>query len=107
MDMDDKEFERRSTAVLEWVDGALENCGADLDVNMAAGGVLEVGFPDGSQIIVNRHAAAREIWVAAKSGGFHFRFDGEGWVDTRSGERLDLALSRLVSQQAQCRVSLS
>lgn len=107
MDMDDKEFEQRATAILGWVDEALENCGVDLDLNTGAGGVLEIEFPDGSQIVVNRHAAAREIWVAARSGGFHFRFDGTQWADTRTGESLAAALSRLVSQQARQEVSLT
>ncbi|HEY5764269.1 MAG TPA: iron donor protein CyaY [Rhodocyclaceae bacterium] len=104
--MDDKEFDQRANETLEWIDGALESCGIDLDLNQLAGGVLEVEFPDGSQLIINRHAAAREIWVAARSGGFHFRFDGTDWVDTRSGERLVAALSRLVSLQAQQPVAL-
>ena len=106
MTMDDKEFDQRANETLEWIDGALENCGVDLDLNQSAGGVLEVEFPDGSQLIINRHAAAREIWVAARSGGFHFRFDGTDWVDTRSGEPLVAALSRLVSLQAQQPVAL-
>ena len=106
MTMDDKEFDRRSMEILEWIDAALEDCGVDLDLNQSAGGVLQAGFPDGSQLIINRHAVAREIWVAARSGGFHFRFDGNDWVDTRSGERLVAALSRLVTLQAQQPVTL-
>jgi len=38
--------------------------------------------------------------VAAKSGGYHFRFDGVRWVNTRDGEDLFAALSRLVSAQS-------
>ena len=49
--------------------------------------MLEIEFADGSKIIVNRHGAAREIWVAARSGGFHFRWDGAAWRDTRDGTR--------------------
>jgi len=51
-------------------------------------------------MIVNRHAAAREIWVAARSGGFHFRWDGRQWRDTRNGTELFAALSKLVSAQS-------
>lgn len=98
--MDESEFEQQATAMLARIEAALEACGADLDFELAAGGVLEIEFADGSKIIVNRHGAAREIWVAAKSGGFHFRPDDSGWVDTRSGEDLLAALSRLVSAQA-------
>ena len=58
-----------------------------LDFELKAGGIVEIEFDDGSKIIVNRHGAAREIWVAARSGGFHFRWDGAAWRDTRDGSR--------------------
>ena len=61
--------------------------------------MLEIEFADGSKIIVNRHAAAREIWVAARAGGFHFRWDGSAWRDTRQGSELFGELSKLVSAQ--------
>ena len=51
-------------------------------------------------MIINRHGAAREIWVAAKSGGFHFRHDGSDWRDTRDGSELFAAVSRLASLQS-------
>jgi len=69
--------------------------------------VLEIEFADRSKIIVNRHDAAKEIWVAAKSGGFHYHWDGSCWQDTRSEEELMAALSRLISEQAREPVLLS
>ncbi len=98
--MDDKDFNRLADAALARIDAALEACGADLDFELAPGGVLEIEFADGSKIVVNRHAVAREIWVAAKSGGFHFRWDGAGWRDTRDGAELMARLSALASHQA-------
>ena len=98
--MDDKEFAQRAEIVLAAIEQALEGCGADLDFELAAGGILEIEFADGSKIIVNRHAVAREIWVAARSGGFHFRHDGARWLDTRDGVELFARLSELVSSQA-------
>ncbi len=98
--MDDKDFNRLADAALARIDAALEACGADLDFELAPGGVLEIEFADASKIVVNRHAVAREIWVAAKSGGFHFRWDGAGWRDTRDGAELMARLSALASQQA-------
>jgi len=56
---------------------------------------------------VNRHVAAREIWVAARAGGFHFRWDGSAWRDTRDGGELFAALSRLISAQSGSGVILS
>jgi len=105
--MDEGEFERLATAMLNRIEAALEACDADLDFELAAGGVLEIEFADGTKIIVNRHGAAREIWVAARSGGFHFRHVDGLWRDTRSGEELLAALTRLASAQAGAPVDLS
>lgn len=97
--MDEGEFNALAEATLSRLEAALEACGADLDYELAAGGVLEIEFPNRGKIIVNRHGAAREIWVAAKSGGFHFRPEGGQWLGTRTGEELFKALSRLISEQ--------
>ena len=102
--MDATEFEAAADDMLERIERALETL--ELDFERKEGGVLEVEFDDGSKIIVNRHSAAREIWVAARSGGFHFRGDGGAWRDTRSGEELLAALSRLVSDQLGRRILL-
>jgi len=98
--MEDKEFNALADAALTRIDAAFEASGADVDCQLAAGGVLEIEFDDGSKIIVNRHGVAREIWVAARSGGFHFRWDGTQWCDTRDGAELMDKLSALASQQA-------
>ncbi len=98
--MEDREFNTQADAVLTRIEAALEACGADIDFELAAGGVLEIEFVDGSKIIVNRHGVAREIWVAARAGGFHFRWDGFVWRDTRDGAELLGKLSALASQQA-------
>lgn len=105
--MDDKEFAALAEKILTEIEAALEQCGADIDFEMQAGGVLEIEFANGSKIIVNRHTIAREIWVAARSGGFHFRHDGEVWRDTRSGDELLAKLSTLVSEHAGETVRLS
>lgn len=104
--MDDKEFNGLADEVLTRIEGALEASAADIDFELAAGGVLEIEFADGSKIIVNRHGVAREIWVAARAGGFHFRWDGCGWRDTRDGAELMDKLSQLASQQAGEEVTL-
>ena len=98
--MDDKEFNALADGVLGRIEAALEACDADLDFELAPGGVLEIEFADRSKIIINRHGVAREIWVAARAGGFHFRWDGKAWVDTRDGAELMQKLSALASQQA-------
>jgi len=98
--MEESEFNTLAGQALARIDAALEASEADLDFELAAGGVLEIEFADGSKIIVNRHGVAKEIWVAARAGGFHFRWDGGAWRDTRDGAELMEKLSALASQQA-------
>jgi len=98
--MNEAEFEKLAEAALTDVEAAFEACGVDADLELKEGGVLEVAFPDGAKLIINRHRAAREVWVAARSGGFHFRWDGTAWRDTRSGTELFEALSALASEAA-------
>src|SRR3954470_20934600 len=98
--MDERQFEALAGEALRSIERALEESGVDADVELKEGGVLELEFANGSKIIVNRHAAAREIWGAARAGGFHFRWDGAMWKDTRNGAELFAALSKLVSAQS-------
>ncbi len=98
--MDERDFDRLATQALQSLERALEASAIDADFELREGGIVEIEFDDGSQIIVNRHGAAREIWVAAREGGFHFRWDGMAWRDTRDRTELFAALSRLVSAQA-------
>ena len=98
----ESEFNLLADAALERLDAGLEASGADIDWELKDGGVLEIECADASKIIVNRHGTAREIWVAARSGGFHFRHDpaAGAWVNTRDGKELFAALSSLVSLQS-------
>jgi CyaY protein len=95
--MTEDEFNNLADSALERISQALENSAADCDCELKDGGVLEIEFADGSRMIVNRHLAAQEIWVAAKSGGYHFGWDGARWVNTRDGSELFASLSTLVS----------
>jgi CyaY protein len=105
--MDEAQFDALAEQTLRSVEQALEASGLDADFELKEGGVLEIEFADRSKVIVNRHGAAREIWVAARSGGFHFRWDGAAWRDTRDGGELFAALSRLASLQAGRSVTLA
>ena len=98
--MNDSEFNSLADTALKQIEIGLEASGADVDFSMVANGVLEIEFADGSKIIVNRHGAAKEVWVAARSGGFHFRWDGKTWRDTRDSTELMSSLSALVSIQS-------
>jgi CyaY protein len=101
-DMTESEYTRLADETLRKLEYAIEKAAehADFDYELSAGGVMEVEFADGSKIIINKQSASQEIWVAAKSGGFHFRWDGATWHDTRSNDELFAALSRYASSQA-------
>src|SRR5215813_10646147 len=98
--MNPDDFETQADAMLEKIARFVEASGADCDCETKGTGVLEIEFPDGSRIVVNRHSAAREIWVAAKSGGHHFRYDGSAWVDTRDRRELLVVLSVLIREHS-------
>ena len=104
--MNDSEFNALADATLARIEAGLEDSGVDLDFEMASAGVLEIEFADASKIIVNRHGSAQEIWVAARSGGFHYRWDGVAWRDTRTGEELMGALAKLAGAQSGEKVEL-
>ena len=98
--MTESEFESLAGAAIEALESALEASAPDLDLERKGAGVLEITFENGTKMVINRHGAAREIWVAAKSGGFHFRYGDGHWRDTRSGEELFAAVARLAAEQA-------
>jgi len=97
--MNDTEFEALSEAALAQIEAAV-------DFDRKDGGVLEIECAGGARLIVNRQRPAREIWVAARSGGFHFRWDGAAWRDTRDGGELFAALSRLLTESCGADVRL-
>jgi CyaY protein len=105
----DSEFLAAADATLAAIgaalDRALEASDADVDWSLVDG-ILEIACEDGSKVIVNRHGPNRELWVAARRGGFHFRRDGERWHDTRSGEELGATLARVLKEQAGIDVAL-
>ena len=97
--MTETEFEALADATIAALENAFESGAPDVDLQTKGTGVLEIEFADGSKMVINRHNAAREIWVAAKSGGFHFRHDGAAWRDARGGTELFAAVSKLASEQ--------
>lgn len=108
--MTESEFLSLADGVLRAVETALEQPATldAVDVECSrSGNVLEIEFIDtGSKIIVNSQAPMHEMWVAAKSGGFHYRHDGQCWRNTRDGTELFAALSQMISEQGGAEVTL-
>ncbi len=100
--MTESEFHRAVEAVLARIEAAVESVD-ELDVDLESG-ILTITCEDSSRVIVNRQTPNREIWVAARSGGFHFAWREGEWRDTRSGAELFASLARIVESQAGVRV---
>ncbi|MDH3310297.1 MAG: iron donor protein CyaY [Gammaproteobacteria bacterium] len=97
--MNESDFDKQVTDTLLHIEQAIEESGADIDFE-AAGGILTLEFENGSKIIINKQGAASQIWVAAKSGGFHYSLVEGRWINDQSGGELMSELSRLVSEQS-------
>lgn len=98
--MTETEFEALADRTLAALESAFEASAPGAALESRGAGVLEVEFENGAKIVINRHAAAQQIWVAARSGGHHFRYDGSAWRDTRDGTELFASLSKLASAQS-------
>ena len=101
--MTEQEYQDRAEALLASVEAACDRINdqtdADID-NQRVGAVVTLVFANGSQIVVNLQKPLHEVWMAARAGGYHYRFvDGE-WRDTKSSETFYAALSRCASAQA-------
>ena len=99
----DSEYQQRTSAVLACVeariDAWLQDDVVDIDAHRT-GGLLELSFPNGSKIVLNTQPPLHELWLAARSGGFHYKFMDGSWRDTRDGREFFDALSACASEQA-------
>src|SRR5439155_18322218 len=101
--MNESEFIVLTDRVLNAIGEALDAAGADIDWRVIDG-ILEIDCSDtggaGGKIIVNRHVPNRELWLATRGGGFHYRNENGDWVDTRGGDDLRAQLARALGEQA-------
>jgi len=107
--MNESEFQEIAERTIEDIQNAIDNSGADIDYD-EIGGVLTLEFEDGSKIIFSKQGAMNQLWMAAKSGGFHFNYDevtGLWTCDSGANEEMYAMLSRLASQQAGEEISLA
>jgi len=99
----DSEFHARSDGVLSAIEAALDRwlqCDEiDIDTHRT-GGLLELVFPSGSKIVVNTQPPLHELWLAARTGGYHFRLVDGRWIDSRGGGEFFAMLSQEISAQA-------
>ena len=101
--MTDLEFldkaERLLTGVEIICDRLNDDTDADVD-NQRVGGMVTLTFPNRSQIVINLQKPLHEVWLAARCGGFHYKFDGTHWQDTKGQGEFWQSLSRYASEQS-------
>ena len=100
--MNESEFQEIADQTIADIQDAIDDSGADIDYD-EIGGVLTLEFEDGSKIIFSKQGAMNQLWMAARSGGYHFDYDeaaGQWLCDSGDNEELYAMLSRLSSEQA-------
>jgi CyaY protein len=101
--LSDTEFHAMTSAMLarieSTVDQWLQDDVVDIDTNRT-GGLLELGFPNGSKIVINTQPPLHEMWLAARQGGFHYKYTTGAWRAPRDGREFFEALSACASEQA-------
>lgn len=96
--MTETEFLQHSDALFTHLADEID-AKSDLDSEIN-GNVLTIENDDGAQVIVNRHAAKQEVWLAAKSGGYHFAWRDGQWHSSRENENFFVILNQALSQLA-------
>jgi len=101
--MTETEFLRLVDTTLSRIEEVFEDAGqrGDVDVECSrSGSLLDIEFlHNKTKIIINSQAALSELWVAAKSGGFHYKHDGKQWRNTRDNSELMSVLKEIAWMQ--------
>jgi CyaY protein len=101
--MTDLEFLDQAEALLKQVEARCDymNDESDADIDsQRVGAMVTLTFANKSQIVINLQKPLHEVWLAAKAGGFHFRFDQGQWLDSKGQGEFLAQLSYQASAQA-------
>ena len=104
--MNDSEYHQLADELLNNLQDAIDEVEFDLDYE-SAGGIVEVIFPNGTKIIVNKQAPLHQIWVATKSNGHHFELIDGKWIDNRGGSEFWALFTEAATKQAGEPITLS
>lgn len=85
--MNDTEFHQLVDIQMTQIEQAIDNSGADIDYDVS-GNVMTLEFEDRSQIVINRQEPMHEIWLASKSGGYHFKYNDGEWICSKTSAEL-------------------
>ena len=106
MQMSESEFSKAAGIALASIERSIDELELDCECTFKGDGILQIEFDDGAKFILNRHLAAREIWLAAPKGGIHFKFDNGRWIGTRDQRTLGEWLGELLSEHARAVIRL-
>jgi len=101
--LSDADYLRKANATLAGIEATIDRWLQDdvIDIDShRTGGLLELSFPNGSKLVLNTQPPLHELWLAARSGGFHYRLVDGRWLDTRDRRDFFDALSACASEQA-------
>ncbi len=105
--MNESEYNEQLDELMYAIEDAIEDNELDIDYE-TANGILTLTCENGTQVILSRQTAMLQLWVAAKSGGFHLEYDEEAekWVCESNGEELFVMLNRCLSEQSGDEITL-
>ncbi|TNV15836.1 iron donor protein CyaY [Buttiauxella sp. B2] len=99
--MNDSEFHRICDGLWSTIEERLDDWDGDSDIDCEInGGVLSLSFENRSKIIINRQEPLHQVWLATKSGGYHFNLKGDKWICDRSDAEFWQLLEEACTQQA-------
>ncbi len=101
--MTDLQYQDLAEGVLKSIELDCDRLNDETDVdidNQRTGGMVTLTFSNRSQIIINLQKPLQEIWMAARAGGFHYKFNSVQWSNTKDSSEFFANLSRCASEQA-------
>ncbi|WP_068994243.1 iron donor protein CyaY [Kangiella sediminilitoris] len=105
--MNESEFNELMDDTIIAIEEALDELD-ELDMDYeTSGGILTITLENGSKIIINRQTPLKQLWLAAKDGGYHLDWNGDSWLTDKNQEPLETLLNRVMSQQSGQTISLS
>lgn len=106
--MNDSEFHQLADQLMLNIEQTLDDFDGDADIDYETnGGVMTLSFENGSKIVINRQEPLHQVWLATKTGGYHFNYRDESWKCDRSGQEFYELLSEAASTQSGETVSFS
>lgn len=108
--MNDSEFNLKIDNTLACIEDAIENLIQETDMDLdyeTGGGILTISLGAGGKIIINQQAPVKQLWLAAKSGGYHLDWVDGRWITDRDGEELEALFNRVFTEQTGINASIS